>query len=104
MDWLDFMKNNSLESNSFVKNLRKGVNMAVTKITVHSNQFIVASVGMSNRDFSMATYPKIHDTYSSALHEAQRLAGERSDRKYVVLAVAAVAQNISAPVVTTYHL
>jgi len=76
------------------------------KTVIHSNQFIVASLGKATGDFSISPRPYIHESYASALHEAQRLAGQLTGKKFVVLAVTAVAENrpVSVPVVTTYSL
>lgn len=52
----------------------------------------------------MAQMPKIHTNYQSAISEAQRLAGLNPGFKFVVLAVAAVAQLRNTPVKVDYSL
>ena len=74
------------------------------KTQIHSNQFMVLEMHKQTGKFSMSDKPKIHTSYGSALHEAQRLAGEFTNRKFIVVAVAAVAENKTVPVVTTYRI
>jgi hypothetical protein len=74
------------------------------KTQIHSNQFLVLEMNKTNGKFDMSSKPMIHITYSSALHEAQRLAGMFTDKKFIVVAVAAVAENKTVPVVTTYSI
>lgn len=77
------------------------------KTEIHSNQFMIISMAKGNPPmFSMSANPKIHSSYPEALHEAQRLAGLTKDKKYIVVAVAAVAEMrpVDVPVVTTYQI
>jgi hypothetical protein len=76
--------------------------------SIHSNQFIIASVYYSGKTahFSVSDNPVIHESYSEALKEAQRLASKFNGKKFVVLAIAAIAElaPVSTPVITTYSL
>ena len=73
------------------------------KTTIHSNQFMIVSLEKSTKYFYVV--PGIYSTYASALHKAQEMAGMFHDSKYLVVAVAAVAQAVENPVVvTTYEL
>jgi hypothetical protein len=73
------------------------------KTTIHSNQFLIIQLEKSTKDLYVVT--GIYSTYSSALHKAQEMAGMFHDSKYIVVAVAAVAQAVDNPVVvTTYTL
>ena len=73
------------------------------KTVIHSNQFLVLELDRKSWNYSVV--PGIHSSYSLALHEAQKRAGFYPDYKYIVVAVAAVAQSSYNPVVTTtYHL
>ncbi len=74
------------------------------KTQIHSNQFIVVTIHKQTGRFSMSDRPKVHASYGDALHEAQRLAGEFTNRKFIVVAVVAVAENNPVPVVTTYSI
>lgn len=77
------------------------------KTVVHANQFIILSMEKGGSHiFSMSKNPKIHSTYQEALHEAQRLASIEQSKKFVVVAVAAVAETrpVEAPVVTSYGI
>ena len=76
------------------------------KTQIHSNQFIVASVSKIGGVFSISEKPLIHAEYATALHEAQRLASIHQSKKFIVLAVAAVAdmRPVDVPVVTSYRL
>jgi hypothetical protein len=82
----------------------------MARITVHSGQFIVGSVTNNRRSlapegcFSISQAPHIHTEYKDALLEAQRLAKEYPDKKFIVLAIVAVAQVNSNPVAITYSL
>ena len=69
------------------------------KTTIHSNQFMVIAYNMDNRD--AVVKPGIYSTYAEALHQAQYYAGMISGIKYLVVAVAAVAQKVDNPVVVT---
>ncbi len=77
------------------------------KTEVHSNQFIIITMEKGGlHSFSMSENPKIHATYPEALHEAQRLAGLNKDKKFIVVAVVAVAEMrpVETPVVTSYRI
>jgi hypothetical protein len=67
------------------------------KTEVHSNQFIVGSVD-KHYNFSINTRPVVHPDYQTALTEAKRLAGVFPDKKFIVLALVAVASTEPKPV------
>ena len=76
------------------------------KTEIHSNQFLVLSMRKSDGCFSMSNFPQVHASYPEALHEAQRLAGLEKDKKFIVVAVAAVAEQrpVEVPVITSYKI
>ena len=71
------------------------------KTTIHSNQFMIIAMDMDSREFSAK--PKVYSTYAEALHDAQKFAGTFKYIKYIVVAVAAVAEAVSNPVVVTKY-
>jgi hypothetical protein len=73
------------------------------KSAIHSNQFLVLELDRKSGNYSVI--PEVFSSYATALHDAQKRAGYYPDYKYIVVAVAAVAQSSYNPVVTTtYHL
>ena len=71
------------------------------KSTIHSNQFMVMVHDPDTKEFFMKE--EIYDTYAKALHSAQKMAGVFTGLKYVVVAVAAVAQSSPNPIITTEY-
>ena len=73
------------------------------KSAIHSNQFLVLELCRKSGNYIVI--PEVFSSYSLALHKAQEMAGMFHDSKYLVVAVAAVAQAVENPVVvTTYEL
>ena len=72
------------------------------KITIHSNQFMIIGLDKFSHIFYVQNHI-IYDTYASALHSAQDLARSNAKMKYIVVAVAAIAQAVENPVVTTTY-
>lgn len=64
------------------------------KTEIHSNQFLIISIYKDTNEFSISEHPKIHESYGQALAEAERLADKLPDRKFVVVAVARVAEAV----------
>jgi len=76
------------------------------KTEVHANQFIVGSVD-GKYNFSISSRPVLHPDYQTAVSEAKRLATSFPDKKFVVLAVVAIASiepKPEPPVKITYSL
>lgn len=71
------------------------------KSAIHSNQFMVIALDMDSGDYSVRK--TIYGTYAEALHKAQTFAGTFKGIKYIVVAVAAVAEAVSNPVVVTSY-
>jgi hypothetical protein len=71
------------------------------KSAIHSNQFLVLELCRNSGNYIVI--PEVFSSYSLALHEAQKRAGWYPDYKYIVVAVAAVAQSSYNPIVTTTY-
>ena len=84
--------------NSEGSNTMSGYNL---KTTIHSNQFLIVQISKIGGAFF--TYHTIYDTYAKALHEAQNLAFDHTGSKFIVVAVAAVAEARTNPIVTTSY-
>ena len=71
------------------------------KSTIHSNQFMVIAMDKDSKEFVVK--PTVYGTYAEALHSAQQCAGNFRYAKYLVVAVAAVAEAVENPVVVTKY-
>lgn len=71
------------------------------KSTIHSNQFMIIAFDVDSVDYTVRK--TIYGTYAEALHKAQTFAGTFKGIKYIVVAVAAVAQAVENPVVVTSY-
>lgn len=74
----------------------------MNKSIIHSNQFIIASINCNDVWHRVSGY--IYDSYSEAKKDAKYMAENTPSKKYVVLAIAAVAEYQASPVKVTYEL
>lgn len=68
---------------------------------IHSNQFMVIAMDKDSRDFKVK--PTIYYSYQGALGDAQKFAQKTSHIKYIVVAVATVAETVENPVIVTKY-
>ena len=71
------------------------------KTAIHSNQFMIIAMDTDSREF--VAKPTVYSTYAEVLHSAQNLASKVKYVKYIVVAVAAIAESIDNPVIVTKY-
>ena len=89
--------------NESFKQLKRRNNMQgyEYKTTIHSNQFMIIRMHKDTKRF--VVLDGIFGTYAGALHKAQDQAGADSYNKYIVVAVAAIAEGVENPAVVTQY-
>jgi hypothetical protein len=72
------------------------------KQTIHSNQFMIIGMNKESREFVVK--PGVYTTYARALHMAQQYAMTYHQVKYIVVAVAAIAEAVDNPTIITKYM